>query len=114
MHPKRIMRPGRIPRVCEMCSAPFAVNPNVLAKGRQSGCYCSRACRYASQRASRTTLHNGAIPAGLHVLHNCPGGDMPACVNPSHLWLGDHDANMKDMWRKLRAGLIHRCCHDIT
>lgn len=163
MHSKRTMQPGRIPRICEICDSPFAVNPNVLAKGGRSGCYCSRTCRYASQRDRRVSLadrfwlkvvktpccwlwtgyrktadgygsigsggkngqvikahrvsweiHNGAIPDGLHVLHNCPGGDMPACVNPNHLWLGDHDANMKDMWRKLRAGLIHRCCHDVA
>lgn len=47
-------------------------------------------------------LANGPIPPGKHVLHNCPGGDRPRCVNPAHLFLGDQDANMKDAARKGR------------
>lgn len=44
----------------------------------------------------------GAIPPGLHVLHNCPGGDDPACVNPGHLWLGTQAENIADMCAKGR------------
>ena len=44
--------------------------------------------------------YKGPIPAGLHVLHTC---DVRCCVNPSHLILGTHDDNMKDMKRKGRA-----------
>ncbi len=52
-------------------------------------------------RAHRASwlLHRGAIPQGADVLHHC---DVPACVNPDHLFLGDKTANMRDMARKHR------------
>jgi hypothetical protein len=54
-------------------------------------------------------LTRNAIPPGLWVLHNCPGGDNPACVNPLHLFLGTHRDNVDDAVQKgrMRRGSRH-------
>ena len=42
----------------------------------------------------------GDLPKGMSVLHKC---DTPLCVNPSHLYLGTHADNMRDMAIRHRA-----------
>jgi hypothetical protein len=62
--------------------------------GRSEGWYI------ASRLAWELTY--GPIPDGMHVLHNCPGGDNPTCVNPAHLRLGTDTDNSHDMVAKDR------------
>ena len=44
-------------------------------------------------------IHNGPIPKGMNVCHRC---DVPMCVNPKHLFLGDQKRNVNDSMQKGR------------
>lgn len=66
---------------------------------RGYGCFRMKHANVAAHRIA-WELAFGPVPPGLWVLHHC---DIRACVRPSHLFLGDHAANMADMVAKGRA-----------
>ena len=50
-------------------------------------------------------LSVGPIPSGLGVLHRC---DVPNCVNPAHLYVGDQQDNMRDAKDRSRTATGER------
>ena len=44
-------------------------------------------------------MSNGEIPDGMCICHKC---DNPKCINPDHLFAGNHSTNMEDMRIKSR------------
>lgn len=46
------------------------------------------------------TITHGEIPSNKFICHHC---DVPACVNPEHLYVGDQRSNMDDLLRRERS-----------
>ncbi len=72
-----------------------------IASRNEDGYGQSYAISRKSVKAHRVSwmIANGPIAGRLQVLHKC---DVRACVNPSHLFLGDTFDNMRDMYSKNR------------
>ena len=62
--------------------------------------YVSRRADEPAHRLAYVFATTLPIPAGLFVCHHC---DNPVCVNPSHLFVGTHTDNMRDMIAKGRG-----------
>lgn len=60
---------------------------------------CIGTTRWMAHRLMYALVH-GDLPPKLYVCHRC---DNRKCVNPDHLFLGDHLANQQDKHRKGRC-----------
>lgn len=72
-----------------------------LQKGRNYGRYATQGVfdTQAAHRISWALEHDGVMPDNL-VCHRC---DNPPCIRPSHLFVGSHQDNVRDMVQKGRA-----------
>lgn len=64
------------------------------------GTFTIRGKTFYAHRKAWEHANRREIPVGMHVCHRC---DNPACINPSHLFLGTRSDNMRDCVRKGRA-----------
>ena len=77
---------------------------------RDTAGYGSLTINKKKVRATRWSyeFHKSPIPDGLLICHTC---DVPACVNPEHLWAGTYSENALDMVSKNRQGPSKTHCY---
>lgn len=67
--------------------------------GRMRPLFSMQGKQWLAHRAS-AWLHFGPFDLKAFICHRC---DNPMCVNPDHLYVGDHASNMADMARRKRS-----------
>lgn len=73
---------------------------NVFGYGRVVNGYYGKGISLTSNRAAAEAwLGFDALNDKRHVCHKC---DVPSCINPEHLFIGTHQDNMADAFRKGR------------
>src|SRR5215831_5947676 len=94
---------------CRDCCWPWRGGKEVK-RGNYGRFFPTSRVMIRAQRFMWVITYN-AIPTGLWVLHNCPGGDNPSCVNPRHLFLGTNLANVRDRQKKGRGRFVRGETH---
>lgn len=69
-------------------------------EGRGYGRLGGTGWKIRAHRAAWEVANGRAVPPGMFVLHKC---DTPSCINPDHLFIGDHQDNMNDKKAKGRV-----------
>lgn len=81
---------------------------HILKGGYGQTHFCGKMMR--AHRAS-WLIHNGEIPKEMIVCHSC---DNKKCINPSHLFIGTHLDNNKDMMKKGRNKQLKEEHHNLA
>lgn len=73
----------------------------IYEKGREKNGYCRVMINYKRYGAHRLSymFYMGKIPKGKFICHKC---DVPACINPNHLFPGSQKENILDCAKKGR------------
>lgn len=98
-------------RVCERCCWLWQGSCFPPAGSLPYGHFWPTSRQHEQAHRFMWKVNYGPIPQGLSVLHNCPGGDNPSCVNPAHLFLGTDLDNTRDKMHKGRARSVRGEAH---
>lgn len=98
----KVNKDGPIPQHCPEIGKCWEWTASALPQGY--GVFCKEHSAHTVAHRYSWELANGEIADGLFVLHKC---DNPACVNPSHLFLGTSLDNSNDKVSKGRQSRLH-------